>query len=147
MSSEDLQSLAKRAGYETGAADSYGAVGQPIPNAPSAISFHAAIGSGAAAPGVTIHLTPSPVTCQLRVNNDAAAWSTYLSSMPARDGSLVATAEISADTKFSHEVYARGIAGLPKGYTSFVNRWVGQGEPPKGVYTTINVLPDSGAGD
>jgi hypothetical protein len=147
MSPENLQALAKRAGYEAGADDTYGAVGQPIPNAPAAISFHAATGPGADAPSVTIHLTPSPVTCQLRVNHDAAAWSAFLSTMPARGGSLVAAAEITPDTKDSHEVYAGGITGLPKGYTSFVNRWVGSDDPAKCVYTSINVLPDTGAGD
>jgi hypothetical protein len=60
----------------------------------------------------------------------------------SRGGSLVAAAEITPDTKVSHEVYAGGITGLPKGYTSFVNRWVGSGDPAKGVYTSINVLPD-----
>jgi hypothetical protein len=146
MSPEALAALAAKAGYLPGAPDPYGPIGQAIPGAPPAIAFHAPAGSGAEAPTVILHLTPAPVTCQVRVKGDAAAWSKYLSTMPRRSGHLVTSAALTPETKFSHEVYIGGIAGLPRGYTTFVNRWVGEGPPRGGVYTTINVLPDTGAG-
>lgn len=146
MSAEALGGLAAKAGFKAGAADPYGPVGQPIRGAPPAISFHASSTTAPDAPTVVLHLTPGPVTCQLRVKGDAAAWSAYLSTMPQHGGRLVTSAVLTPKTEFSHEVYVGGIPGVPRGYTTFVNRWVGEGAPKGSVYTVINVLPDTGAG-
>jgi hypothetical protein len=146
MSTEALDALATKAGYMAGAPDPYGPVGQAIPGAPPAISFHASASQAADAPMVVLHVTRGPVTCQLRIKGDAAAWSAYLSTMPQHGGRLVTSAALTPETKFSHEVYVGGIAGVPRGYTTFVNRWVGEGAPKGAVYTMINVLPDTGAG-
>ena len=143
-SPEAITALAAKAGFEAGAADAYGPVGAPIPGAPPALAFHANLGAAADAPSVVIHLTTVPTACQVRVKGDAAAWSAFLNTMPARGGHLVTSAELEPDTTYSHEVYTGGMAGLPKTYTTFVNRWVGQGAPKSGVWTVINVLPDTG---
>ena len=142
-SAGSLDAIAANAGYEKAAAASYGSVGQPIPGAPPAVAFHKASGSAADAPDVTVFLTTVPTACQLRVEGDAAAWSTYLGSMGRRHGKLIAAAEITSDTTYSHEVYSGGVPGLPRGYTLFVNRWVGAGKPKGGAYTIINVLSDA----
>ena len=139
-----VEALAKRAGYTVGAPDPYGSVGQAIEGAPPARAFSAALSEQADTPRVEVYLTTTPTACQLRVKGDAAAWTTFLSSMPSHGGTLVAAAQIAPDTRYSHEVYKGGIRGLPRGYTTFVNRWVGPEAPRNGVWTAINVLPDTG---
>ena len=136
-----LEALAAKAGFSPGASDPYGPVGQAIPGAPPALSFHSVSSGGAE---IIVHLTTVPGACQLRVKGDAAAWSTFLAKMPRRGGKLITTAPLTPQTTYSHEVYVGGIAGAPAGYTTFVNRWVGEGMPKNSVWTMINVLPNTG---
>lgn len=143
-SSAKLEALAAKAGFSPGAPDPYGPVGQAIPGAPPALTFHAGLGASSGAPEIIVHLTTVPGACQLRVKGDAAAWGAFLAKMPKRGGKLITAAPLTPQTTYSHEVYVGGIVGAPAGYTTFVNRWVGAGTPKNGVWTMINVLPDTG---
>lgn len=143
-SSAKLEALAAKAGFSPGASDPYGPVGQAIPGAPPALTFHADAGASSGGPEIIVHLTTVPGACQIRVKGDAAAWGVFLAKMPKRGGKLITAAPLTPQTTYSHEVYVGGIAGAPAGYTTFVNRWVGAGTPKNGVWAMINVLPNTG---
>ena len=143
---ESLTAAASAAGFEPGAPDPGGAVGAPIPGAAPPTTFHAAEGSDGTAGGVELYLDSTPRACQLRVKNDAGAWTSFTDRMVRRGARLVTAAELAPGTKYSHEVYVGGMKGLPGGYTVFASRWVGSGPPPKGMWALVNVLPDTGAG-
>lgn len=139
-----IDAMAAKAGFQSGAQGRYTPVGQPIPGAPAAMAFHA--DNGSADGGVEVFLTTVPTACQVRVTGDAGAWSAFVARMKRQGATLVTAAQVTPETTYSHEVYVGGIAGLPTGYTTFVNRWVGQGSPKSGAWILINVLPDTGAG-
>lgn len=140
---EAVAAMAAKAGFQPGAEHHYGAVGQPIPGAPAAMAFHA---GGSTGSSVEMFLTTVPVACQVRVMGGGEAWAGFEAQMKRHGAKLMTSATITPETTYSHEVYVGGIVGAPSGYTTFVNRWVGAGEPKSGAWTMINVLPDTGAG-
>ncbi len=142
-----VEAMAAKAGYELGAPDPYGPVGQAIPGAPPALAFHATSGAGPDAPMVELFLTQTPVACQMRVFRDGAAWGAFETKMVQQGAKLVTSATLTPETTYSHEVYVGGIRGVPADYTLFANRWVGKGDPRKGIWTMINVLPNGGVGN
>jgi hypothetical protein len=141
-----IEAMAADAGFKSGAQGKYVPLGQPIPGAPAAMAFHADAGPAEGGPKIEVLLTTVPRACQLRVMGDAGAWGAFVSQMKRQAAKLVTTAPVTPETTYSHEVYVGGVAGLPHGYTTFASRWLGQGAPKTGVWTFINVLPDTGAG-
>ncbi|HEY1929712.1 MAG TPA: hypothetical protein VGG92_19770 [Caulobacteraceae bacterium] len=141
-----IEAMAADAGFKSGAQGKYGPVGQAIPGAPPALAFHADTGPAAGGPEVEVFLTTVPRACQLRVMGDAGGWGELVSQMKRQGATLMTTAPVTHETTYSHEVYVGGVAGLPPDYTTFASHWIGQGAPKTGVWTFINVLPNTGVG-
>lgn len=146
QSPETANRLAERAGFEVGGPDPYIPLGQPIAGAPLPAVFHASAGPAPDSASVEVHLTAVPRSCQVRVKGaqDEGAWNAYLTGMQRNGARTITTADIDAKTTYSHEVYTGGVRGLPSSYTVFVSRWVASGPPPNGMWTLINILPDTG---